>query len=84
LDISKHLIYLAFCAFAIEFESAGATQVLFHRATKTVRIEMICRSFNQVSKKLANNFVPLPYQPEHNDLPVQTPPTGSIRCAPSR
>ena len=26
--------------------------------------------------KHANVFVPLPYQPENNDIPVQTPPKG--------
>jgi hypothetical protein len=38
-----------------------------HRATKTVRIEMIYRSFKHYSQKHANGFVPLPYQPENND-----------------
>ena len=28
------------------------------------------------SKKHAHNLVPLAYQPENNDIPVQTPPTG--------
>ena len=41
-----------------------------------VRIEMICRSFKHFSQKRADNFVPLPYQPENNDIPVKTPPTG--------
>jgi hypothetical protein len=42
-------------------------EVLFHRATKAVRIEMICRSFKHFSQKHANRFVPLPNQPENND-----------------
>ena len=29
-----------------------------------------------VLAKHAVGFVPLPYQPENNDIPVQTPPTG--------
>ena len=37
---------------------------------------MICRSFKHSSKKHSDNFEPLPYQPENNDIPVQTPPTG--------
>ena len=37
---------------------------------------MICRSFKHFSQKQAYNFVPLPYQPESNDIPVKTPPTG--------
>ena len=37
---------------------------------------MICRSFKHFSQKHADNFVPLPNQPENNDIPVQTPPTG--------
>ena len=37
---------------------------------------MICRSFKQFSQKRADHFVPLPYQPENNDIPVKTPPTG--------
>ena len=37
---------------------------------------MICRSFKDFSQKHADNFVPLPYQPENNDIPVKTPPTG--------
>jgi len=37
---------------------------------------MICRSFKHFSQKHAHNFVPLPYQPETNDIPVKTPPTG--------
>ncbi len=37
---------------------------------------MICRSFKHFSQKHAHNFVPLPYQPEINDIPVQRPPTG--------
>src|SRR6266704_7219156 len=49
---------------------------IFHRATKTVSIEMICQSFNHFSQKHAHRFVPLPYQPENNDIPVQTPPSG--------
>ena len=28
------------------------------------------------SQKHVHNFVPLPYQPENNDIPVKTPPTG--------
>lgn len=48
----------------------------FHRATKTVRIEMICQSFKTFSQKHANGFVPLPYQPKNNDIPLKTPPTG--------
>jgi hypothetical protein len=51
-------------------------KVLFHRATDTVRIEVICRSFNHFSRKHASHFVPLPYQPENNDIPVRTPPPG--------
>jgi hypothetical protein len=34
---------------------------------------MICRSFKHFSQKHANGFVPLPYQPENNDIPVRTP-----------
>ena len=37
---------------------------------------MICRSFKHFSQKHADNFVPLPYQPENNSIPVKTPPTG--------
>jgi 2-iminoacetate synthase ThiH len=37
---------------------------------------MICQSFIRFSQKHANRFVPLPYQPENNDIPVKTPPTG--------
>jgi CofH/MqnC C-terminal region len=37
---------------------------------------MICRSLNHFSQKHANRFVPLPYQPENNDIPVTHPPTG--------
>jgi len=37
---------------------------------------MICRSFKHFSKKHADNFLPLPHQPENHDIPVQ-------RCAPS-
>ena len=37
---------------------------------------MIYRSFNHFCKKHADNFVPLPSQPENNDIPVKTPPTG--------
>ena len=37
---------------------------------------MICRSFKHFFQKRADNFVPLPYQPENNDIPVKTPPTG--------
>ena len=37
---------------------------------------MICRSLNHFSQKRANYFVPLTYQPENNDIPVKTPPTG--------
>ncbi len=29
-----------------------------------------------LSQKHATGFVPLPYQPENNDIPVPTPPTG--------
>ena len=36
---------------------------------------MICRSFSHFSQKHATGFVPLPYQPENNDIPVQTPPS---------
>ena len=50
--------------------------VFFHRAIETVRIEMICRNFKHFSQKHAHNFVPLLYQPENNDIPVKTPPTG--------
>ena len=50
--------------------------VAFHRVTKTVLLETICRSLKRFSQKHADNFVPLPYQPENNDIPVQTPPTG--------
>jgi 2-iminoacetate synthase ThiH len=56
--------------------AVGEIQASFHRATKTVRIEGICRSFKHFSQKHADHFVPLPYQPENNDIPVQTPPTG--------
>ena len=38
---------------------------------------MICQSFNHFSQKHANpDRSGLPYQPENNDIPVQTPPTG--------
>lgn len=37
---------------------------------------MICRSFKHFSQKHANHFVPLPYQPQNNDIPVKTSPTG--------
>ena len=37
---------------------------------------MICRSFKHFSQKHADNFVPLPYQPENYVIPVKTPPTG--------
>ena len=37
---------------------------------------MICQSFNHFSQKHAPRFVSLPYQPENNDIPVHTPPTG--------
>jgi hypothetical protein len=40
---------------------------------------MICRSFNHFSKKHATGFVPLPYQPENNGIPVKTPPTGFVQ-----
>ena len=43
---------------------------------KPVRLEMICRRFKHFSQKPADHFVPLPYQPENNDLPVKTPPAG--------
>jgi len=36
---------------------------------------MICQSAKHFSQTHAHNFVPLPYQPENNDIPVQTPPT---------
>ena len=39
---------------------------------------MICRSLKHFSQKHANHFVLLPYQPENNDIPVQTPPTGFV------
>jgi 2-iminoacetate synthase ThiH len=51
----------------------SATRILFHQATKTVRIEMVYRSFRHFSPKPADNFVPLPYQPENNDIPGRTP-----------
>jgi len=37
---------------------------------------MIYRGFNRFSQKRAHNFVPLPYPPENNDIPVKTPPAG--------
>jgi 2-iminoacetate synthase ThiH len=37
---------------------------------------MFCRSFIHFPQKHANYFMPLPYQTENNDIPVQTPPTG--------
>ena len=37
---------------------------------------MFCRSFKDFSQKHVTGFVPLPYQPENNDIPVKTPPTG--------
>lgn len=37
---------------------------------------MICRSFKHFSQKHADHFVPQPYQPENNDIPVQAPPKG--------
>jgi len=39
---------------------------------------MICRSFKHFSQKHAHNFVPLPYQPENNDIPVKTPPSVAL------
>jgi len=39
-------------------------------------MEMICRKLKLFSQKHATASVPLPYQPENNDIPVQTPPTG--------
>ncbi len=36
---------------------------------------MIFRSFKHISPK-HQRFVPLPYQPANNDIPVKTPPTG--------
>jgi aminodeoxyfutalosine synthase len=39
---------------------------------------MICRSFNRFSQKHATGFVPLPYQPENNDIPVKTPPSVAL------
>jgi 2-iminoacetate synthase ThiH len=37
---------------------------------------MICRNFKAFPQKHATSFVPLPYPPQNNDIPVQTPPTG--------
>jgi hypothetical protein len=37
-----------------------------------------------LSPKCANSFVPLQYQPENNDSPVQTPPTGFTNSSPVR
>jgi 2-iminoacetate synthase ThiH len=37
---------------------------------------MISQILNHFFQKHANRSVPLPYQPENNDIPVQTPPTG--------
>ena len=55
------------------------TRILFHRTTKTVRIEMICWSFKHFSKKHANpDRSGLPYQPENNEIPVQTPPSVAL------
>jgi 2-iminoacetate synthase ThiH len=39
---------------------------------------MICQSFRHFSQKHAHGFVPLPYQPENNDIPVQTPPIVAL------
>ena len=39
---------------------------------------MICRILNLFSQKHASSFVPLPYQPENNDIPVQTPPSVAL------
>src|SRR5258708_35741422 len=39
-------------------------------------IEMICRKLKLFSPKAHPRFVPLPYEPENNDIPVKTPPTG--------
>jgi len=39
---------------------------------------MICRSFNHFSQRHASRFVPLAYQPENNDIPVQTPPSVAL------
>ena len=39
---------------------------------------MICRNFKHFSQKHAHNFVPLPYQPENNDIPVKTPPSVAL------
>ena len=41
---------------------------------KTVRLEMICWSLEPFPKK-HRRFVPLPYPPENNYIPVQTPPS---------
>ena len=61
---------------AVPFQARKQARVLFHRATKTVRMEMICPSFKLFSQKAHRGFVPLSYQPENNDIPVHTPPTG--------
>lgn len=37
---------------------------------------MISRSYKLFPQKQAARFAPLPYQPENNDIPVKTPPTG--------
>ena len=39
---------------------------------------MICQSFNHFSQKHARCFAPLPYQPENNNIPVQTPPSVAL------
>jgi hypothetical protein len=59
---------------SLGFRSTGG--IPFQRATKTVRMEMICRSFKHSSQMHADNFVPLPYQPENNDIPVK-PKSGA-------
>jgi len=47
-----------------DFSTGG---IAFYRPTETVRIEMICQSFKHFPQKHADNFVPLPHQPENND-----------------
>ncbi len=43
---------------------------------KTSFLRAIRRNSKRFSPKHADNFVPLPYQPENNDIPAHTPPTG--------
>ena len=39
-------------------------------------METICRKPKVLPPNTDGRFVPLPYQPENNDIPVEKPPTG--------